>query len=116
MGEVGFDHQFCRRGCWGTACYFAKSAIYSDSYAHLPDTGLKQLLIAIVLTGYSWFCDEPNTELRISPLRSTNHKLGSLIIPELPYDIVNAISRDVQIFMAYDSEKTYSAYLLTYNS
>ncbi len=116
LGEVGFDQRFCKRGRWGNASYFATSANYSDSYAHLSSSGSKQLLIAKVLTGYSWFCEQPNNELRMPPVRCTNYKLGNIVIPELRYDTVNAISKNVQIFMTYDSNITYPAYLLTYHN
>ena len=57
-GEVGFDFRFgsgskCK---WGQANYFAVNARYSRKFAHCTSDGSKELILARVLTGYSYEC------------------------------------------------------------
>ena len=113
MGEVGFDCRFSSKGKWGQANYFAEDANFADKYAHVPSEGLKQLLVAKVLVGNSYFSIPDNT-LRLPPILSTNTIVGNLLFSEFRYDTITGFSKGHSIYMTYDNCKSYPLYILSY--
>ena len=138
--EHGFDFRFGNAGMWGKGAYFASDANYSDSYAStifnrnqasnassslygkLASSGLsgiygnqacyasgifqeKQMFLAFVLTGHSVHL-QSNHQLDKPPL-----KPGS---KEERYDSVNGAAGNTEIYIVYDHDKSYPAYLITY--
>lgn len=104
--EKGFDFRFGRNCMWGSAAYFAVNASYSDSYAHQikGPFGYKQFLLARVLTGHSKEL-QPDTNLRKPPPKEDGSG---------DYDTVTGHTSGSQVYMVYDHEKAYPAYLITY--
>ncbi len=85
---------------WGEGTYFAVNANYSASrYAYSHSTG-KQLILAFVLTGEAYHCPPSRGNL------ITNH-------PPANYDSVSGNTDGSDIYVIYDHEKTYPAYLIT---
>lgn len=104
--EKGFDFRFGGNCMWGPAAYFAVNASYSDSYAHKTEGPFKQFLLARVLTGHSKELP-PNPNLRKPP--SKEEGSGD-------YDTVTGHTNGSQVYMVYDHEKAYPAYLITYST
>ena len=108
--EKGVDFRFSREGLWGTGSYFAVNASYSDRYAYITPGGIneKQMFICQVLAGDSYNA-ETNTDrsLRQPPLKS-----GGLF--EERYDSVKGYTNGSHVYVVYDHEKVYPAYLVTY--
>ena len=113
-GEDGFDMRYSAQGMWGKANYFAAKASYSNSYAHInASTGLKEMFLVKLLTGESYEC-APNQALIVPPPKP--EKVGRrLQFEQLKYDTVTGTTGGSQVFMAYDNEKAYPAYLIEYN-
>lgn len=114
--EKGFDFRYSSDGLWGRGTYFAVKASYSDrSYAHTrsPD-GLKQLLLARVLTGESTELPS-DRKLRRPPQKPRHASVDEedAVTNEL-YDSVTGVTGGSRIYVVYDHEKSYPAYLLTY--
>lgn len=114
-GEDGFDMRFSAQGMWGQANYFAVNASYSDNnYAYRRSGGLKELFLAKVLTGDSYECAS-NTSLRIPP-----EKQGGIMstlqrnFARTRYDTVTGTTAGSRVYMTYDNEKAYPAYLIQY--
>lgn len=118
MSEEGFDMRFCREGRWGQANYFAVDAYYSDLYAHQKPDGQREILLAKVLTGNSYFSD-PDSTLRMPPLRNPGSTPSEVTLGHIRYDTVTGYIHDsqgtsVQVYMTYSNEKAYPAYLIRY--
>lgn len=114
--EEGFDMRFSERGKWGTANYFAQSASYSNHYAHMAQDGtsLRQIFLAEVLTGYS--CNSPpNSELRMPPLMPPESNTARVHFTQQRYDTVTGVTGGSQVYMTYDNDKSYPAYLIEYS-
>ena len=109
-GEDGFDMRYSAQGMWGMANYFAMNASYSHNYAHVNTaTGKREMFLVKVLTGDSYRC-APNHSLRMPPHKPSTG-CGQL---RTKYDTVTGITNDCQVFMTYDNEKAYPAYLIQY--
>ena len=67
--EVGFDVTFSKKGRWGHAIYFSEKASFANKYAHITATGVRQLLLANVLTGFS-YSSVPDDTLRLPSVRA----------------------------------------------
>ena len=107
--EKGFDFRFGSSNClWGQGSYFAVKASYSDNgYAYrLPD-GTKQLILARVVTGESKFMNK-REKLSVPPLKPGSTKER--------YDTIRANTGGSEIYVVYDHEKAYPAYLITYRT
>ena len=113
-GEVGFDMRYSDKGMWGMANYFAVNANYSDSYAHVK-AWMKEIFLVKVLTGDSYTC-APNRTLRVPPPKPSGMAGGGLKLEQLKYDSVTGTTNGSQVFMTYDNEKAYPAYLITYQA
>ena len=107
--EKGFDFRFGSSDCmWGQGSYFAVKASYSDNgYAYRGLGDKKQLILARVVTGESKFMDR-REKLSVPPLKpgSTNER----------YDTVRANTGGSEIYVVYDHEKAYPAYLISYST
>ena len=60
-GDASFDMRYCHSGLWGRGNYFAVNASYSNDYAHIEAGGVRQMLVAYVLTGHSYHCHSDST-------------------------------------------------------
>ena len=111
--EKGVDFRFSREGLWGTGSYFAANASYSDAYAYSTPGGIneKQMFICQVLTGDCYDAGTRNDQsLRQPPLKSTQgHE-------EKRYDSVKGFTNGSYVYVVYDHEKVYPAYLVTYST
>ena len=114
-GEDGFDMRYCAQGMWGVANYFAVNASYSDSYAHhITTSRQKEMFLVKVLTGESYNC-APDGSLRMPPPKPSGGTGASQVeLCQMKYDTVTGMTNGSQVFMAYDNEKAYPAYLITY--
>ena len=103
--EFGFDFRFANNGIWGRGAYFASAASYSKKYSYNCGGGAKEMFLAFVLTGHS-VVHPGDSSLTKPPPKSDSSK-------EL-YDSVNGQSGTTQIFVVYDHEKSYPAYVIKY--
>lgn len=111
--EKGFDFRYGSEDClWGKGTYFAVNASYCDCrFAFLTSEGKKQLFVARVLTGRSIKMPKPNRTLK-EPPRMCDSGTDA-------YDSVNGVVQQpvhAQIYVIYDHDKAYPAYLLTYTT
>ena len=114
--EKGFDFRYSSDGLWGRGTYFAVKGGYSDqSYAYTGGLdGLKQLILAKVLTGESIKLSTDRTLTKPPPKpRRTSLDEEDVVTNEL-YDSVTGFTNGSQVYVVYDHEKSYPAYLLTY--
>ena len=107
--EEGFDMRFSAQGMWGRANYFAVNASYSNSYAHTNGMH-KEMFLAKVLTGDSHECSS-DSSLRMPPKR---YPARSQLVSQTRYDTVNGTTGGSRVYMTYDNQKAYPAYLITY--
>ena len=111
----GIDFRYSRsdyQQLWGKGSYFAVNAGYCDSnnYYYVDQKlQVKQLLLVKVLTGYSCgygaSCD-PNLT-KPPPLSIGNPLL---------YDTVNGLTKNTCVYVVYDHDRAYPAYLISYLS
>ena len=109
--EVGFDMRFSAQGMWGQANYFAVNAKYSHSYAHTNALGQCEIFLAKVITGDSYECPSDRS-LRMPPLKQGGS--GQLMLSQVRYDTVTGTTGGSQVYMTYDNQKAYPAYLIRY--
>ncbi len=101
--EKGFDFRCGAKGLWGKGAYFAVNASYSvNGYAYTKEGG-KQIILALVLTGLS-YSSPPNQELEKPPCKPTG---------DGDFDSVTGRAKGSDIFVIYDHEKAYPAYVIT---
>ena len=104
--EKGFDfHQ----GHLGEGTYFAVDAQYSNRYAYEPYSGRRQFFLAMVLTGESYSCGEDRS-LKKPPLKERN-----MMFTDERYDSVHGKTGGSDIYVVYEHDKAYPAYLITYS-
>ena len=113
MSPKGIDFRFSRRDyqlLWGTGAYFAVNASYSDNYCYVDQKHqVKQLLLVKVLTGNSCSYgtkNDPNLT-KPPPLSKGNPLL---------YDTVNGFTNGSCVYVVYDHDRIYPAYLISYLS
>ena len=115
--EHGFDFRFSSHGMWGEGTYFAVNAQYSDGYAYsLGDS--KQMILAKVLTGETYRCP-PDSSLKKPPVKPSQPRPDSSsgeVFEDERYDSVSGNTNTSDIFVIYDHEKAYPAYLITYKT
>ena len=113
--EDGFDMRYSAQGMWGMANYFAVNASYSHNYAHVNTaTGKREMFLVKVLTGESYKCAS-NRSLRMPPPKPLSADPNDqLQFGQMKYDTVTGETNGSQVFMAYDNEKAYPAYLIQY--
>ena len=74
--QYGVDFRFSKPDTlWGAGIYFAEAAKYSDQYAHNTQQTLKQILLAKVLTGESYYCMPPDSSMKLPPLKITTSQV-----------------------------------------
>ena len=117
QSEHGFDFRLSSLSArWGTESYFTTCAKYSDKYAYrIPDTTHKQLLLVKVLTGQS--CTWPQERALIRPPpKPADAVSGSMKLYNECYDSVHDRISHSDIYVIYDHEKAYPAYVITYTT
>ena len=110
--EDGFDMRYSAQGMWGQANYFAVNASYSNGYAHTTPDGYKEMFLVKVLTGDSYDCPS-NGSLRKPPMKSTGAS-GEVSFAQVQYDTVTGVTGGSRVYMTYDNDKAYPAYLIKY--
>ena len=111
-GEEGFDMRFSAQGMWGMANYFAVNANYSHGYSYVSTSGRHMFLVK-VLTGDSYEC-QSNSSLRMPPEKAPGTNTGEIQFVKLRYDTVSGYTGGSRVYMTYDNDKAYPAYLITY--
>ena len=106
-GDSSFDMRYSQNGMWGQGNYFATNASYSDGYSHQVGS-YNQMLVAIVLTGFSYF-SQPNNKIRQPPFREGRHE-GI----QYRYDSVSGVTGGSKVTITYENDRAYPAYLITY--
>ena len=99
-------------GSWGSGTYFAVNASYSHNYAFKKREGGKvvfQMLLAFVLTGMSYYSPPDPSLRRPPPVRQSGPFEDQL------YDSVQGNTGNTDVYVVYDHEKAYPAYILTYS-
>ena len=101
----------------GSSQLFCSHASYSNNYAYTLTNGQRQVFLARVLTGASYYC-LPNNTLRMPPKipSYTTSASGVVQLSELRYDTVNGTTGGSIVYMIYDNLKAYPAYLITYEN
>ena len=112
-GENGFDMRYSNQGMWGTANYFAVNASYSNNYSYTTYDGCKEIFFVKVLTGDSYRCVS-NGSLRKPPQKPRGSAGGKVHFTNMDYDSVTGDTNGSQVFMTYDNDKAYPAYLIKY--
>ncbi len=105
--EYGFDFRFGRSGMWGKGAYFACNASYSNNYAYGLTSRNRQMFLAYVLTGIS--VELPSdSSLDKPPLKPSSTRER--------YDSVKGNTGSSDIYIVYDHDKSYPAYIVTYTA
>ena len=112
-GEDGFDARFSAQGMWGLANYFAVNASYSNAYAYQASNGYREMFLVKVLTGDSYQCTSDRS-LRLPPEKPGGAS-GSLQFAKTRYDTVTGTTGGSWVYMTYDNDKAYPAYLIQYS-
>lgn len=101
---------------WGTGAYFAANASYSDNYAHSVDSSLnKEVILACVLTGNSYSYGKKTDSSLTKP--PSMPQLGASAPAECKlYDTVNGCTNGSTVYVVYDHDKSYPAYIITYRT
>jgi hypothetical protein len=105
--KCGLDFHHSNEGMWGRGIYLAKNASYSNSYSHTLQDGSKQFLFCSVLIGDSVKLEADNS-LRLPPFKDQMSGSGER------YDSIEGFTGGSQIFIVYENQKVYPAYLITY--
>ena len=105
--------RFSLDGMWGRGNYFAVNSSYSHKYAfsHMHD-GVFKMFAVNVLTGNSFF-SESNHRQPIKPPFLESADSSSTAI-QCRYDSVYGNTGGTRVYMTYDNEHAYPAYLITY--
>ena len=112
MGDEGFDMRFSEKGFWGRGNYFAVNSSYSHDYA-FHRNGVFKMFAANVLTGNSIFLQPDDTLTKPPFLDSANDNNSSTVIRRR-YDSVHGNTGGTRVYITYDNEHAYPAYLITY--
>lgn len=110
-GTDSFDLRCCTRGMWGRGVYFAVNASYSDSYAYHCGNNVRKMFAAFVLVGNSYF-SLPDGKLTKPPLLDESD--GSSTSVQHRYDSVCGNTGGTRVYITYDNDHAYPAYLITY--
>ena len=106
-GDDGFDMRFCNRGMWGKGNYFAVNASYSNAYAHSCPGNRRQMLLAYVLVGHDYNCHS-DSNLTKPPVRNATGDIRRR------FDCVSGTTGGSKVYITYENDKAYPAYLITY--
>ena len=96
--------RFSKTGLWGKAIYFAKNALYSNSYRFNSPAGKHQFFLVEVLLGDFVELAEKKS-LTLPP----NNPNGGAM-----YDSVKGNTGNSDVYMVYHPSKAYPRYLVTY--
>ena len=112
--EKGVDFRYSKEGLWGTGSYFAVNASYSNNYAYTIEDGSteKQMFICKVLTGDHYNAESKTDQTLRQPPPKPIQTHGSF--EEERYDSVKGYTNGSCVYVVYDHEKMYPAYLVTY--
>ena len=108
-GDAGFDMRFSANGMWGKGNYFAKNSSYSNGFAY-HGKGLRKMFAAWVLTGISH--ESPPKDYKMPPYRPQNDSAGHKI--EHRCDSVTGTTGGTRVYITYDNDHAYPAYLIVY--
>jgi hypothetical protein len=111
--EKGFDFRFANQGLWGEGAYFAVNARYSNAYAYVLPDGRQQFFLALVLTGIIHTCDQDKS-LKKPPLKDSDQVSKNILFTDERYDSVRGKADSSDIYVVYEHDKAYPAYLITY--
>lgn len=109
----GFDMRYSGTGLWGRGTYFAENASYSHSYAY-NEHGLKKMFAAWVLTGISYE-SRPDSNITVPPPRDREEDANRDKVKYL-YDTVTGVTGGTRVYITYDNDHTYPAYLIVYKN
>ena len=112
MGDEGFDMRFSAKGYWGRGNYFAVNSFYSHNYA-FHHNGVFKMFAANVLTGNSILLQPDDTLTKPPFLDNANDNNSSTAIRR-HYDSVHGNTLGTRVYITYDNEHAYPAYLITY--
>ena len=110
--EKGFDFRFANQGLWGEGAYFAVNAQYSDKYAYELSDGRRQFFMALVLTGICCSCEQDKS-LKTPPLKESD-QVGNNMFTDERYDSVKGKTGGSVVYVVYEHDRAYPAYLITY--
>ena len=110
-GAEGFNMHFSRKGMWGRGNYFAVNSKYSNGYAFSTSGGTKKMFAAWVLTGNSK-CLPSDRELVQPPFMDKPANQENVV--QRRYDSVNGTTGGTRVYITYDNEHAYPAYIITY--
>ena len=112
--EDGFDMRYSAQGMWGQANYFAVNASYSNGYTHTSLDGCREMFLAKVLTGDSYDCPSDRS-LRKPPMKAMGIGASCEVsFTQVQYDTVTGVTGGSRVYMTYDNDKAYPAYLIKY--
>ncbi len=117
FSQKGVDFRYSKQTgklMWGNGAYFAAKATYSDNFSHhIRASSKKQLLLVLVLIGKScsYGTRQDSTLTKPPPLPKSLSSQGSML-----YDTVNGHTNGSQVYVVYDHDKSYPAYIITYTS
>ena len=112
-GAEGFNMHFSRQGMWGKGNYFAVNSSYSNGFAYRAGSGVKKMFAAWVLTGNSVY-SLPNAKLVQPPFMDKPAAANQENVVQRRYDSVNGTAGGTRVYITYDNEHAYPAYLITY--
>ena len=111
--EKGFDFRFANQGLWGEGAYFAVNAEYSDKYAYELSDGRRQFFLALVLTGICRSCEQDKS-LKKPPLKDSDKVGNNNMFTDERYDSVRGKTGGSDVYVVYEHDRAYPAYLITY--
>ena len=109
-GSRSFDITFSNNGLWGRGNYFAANASYSYYYAY-REGGYRFMLVANVLTGFAYDTGRNCQRFNQPPLRTDGVGQGQI---RHSYDCVTGETGGSKVYITYDNEKAYPAYLIAF--
>ena len=112
-GAEGFNMHFSRHGMWGKGNYSAVNSSYSNGYAYRAESGVKKMFAAWVLTGNSVHLAS-NSSLVQPPFMDKPAAANQENVVRRHYDSVNGTTGGTRVYITYDNEHAYPAYLITY--
>ena len=112
-GTEGFDMRFSANGMWGRGNYFAVNSSYSNCYAFCTQDGNRKMFAAWVLTGSS-FHSNSNPNLTKPPFLEESASSSTSV--RRRYDSVSGTTGGTRVYITYDNEHAYPAYLITYKN
>lgn len=105
--DVGFDFRFSEEGLWGRGAYFAEKASLSNLYCHKNKYNhQKEIFLATVLTGETYWMDNKDPKLRIPPFKDGSSVRCDSVSADHPGGSV--------VFVVYNFSMAYPTHLISY--